>query len=377
MNSLRFRSAAVALVVFASCSECVQAAEVLAKPVLLLTGFEPFGTGRPPNSSWEGIKALDGRVIGQYTLACREMQVEWGAPLVQLGAWIDELRPAAVMSFGQGGPGYAIETRARNTRGHQQDNEGNMPPTPLVAAEGPEEFAATIDVDSLVTALANQRCGVRLSRDAGQYLCEETLYTLELLKQRDRIKGDVLFCHVPPLHSDVGGAEVTADDVQKFVERLVTTWAEPQRVRTKVLNSEASVIRQAAPDPREADVRALIERYFRTWSAKDMDRYAQCFLPQAAVQLLEPEGKLVTMPLRPFLQSQTESHRTSKTGMTEAPESIRVTFEGRVARAVVFWKLVEGARVEFGYDHFTLVDVGGQWRIANLLFYATPEEEGP
>ena len=31
------------------------------RPVILLTGFEPFGAGKPPNPSWEGIKSLDGQ----------------------------------------------------------------------------------------------------------------------------------------------------------------------------------------------------------------------------------------------------------------------------------------------------------------------------
>jgi hypothetical protein len=98
---------------------------------------------------------------------------------------------------------------------------------------------------------------------------------------------------------------------------------------------------------------------------------------QAAIQLIDPAGKLITMPLRPFLESQREGHRKSVAGMTEAPESIDIRFEGRVARVVVFWKLVEGDRTEFGYDHYTLMQSDGKWRIANLLFYATPEEERP
>jgi hypothetical protein len=36
---------------------------------------------------------------------------------------------------------------------------------------------------------------------------------------------------------------------------------------------------------------------------------------------------------------------------------------------IVFWKLTVGEREETGYDHFTLMQSGGQWRIANLIFY--------
>jgi pyrrolidone-carboxylate peptidase len=346
-------------------------------PVILLTGFEPFGPGRPANPSWEGIKQLDGGAWGDYVLACREMKVEWGAPLVQLSAWIDELRPVAVFSFGQGG-GFAIETRARNQRGGGADNLGARPATPNVSAEGPREFTATIDAEKLAQALVEQDFPVRVSENAGQYLCEEALYSLELLKSQGRV-GAVMFCHVPPLGAEIDGKPVTADLVQEFVERLLEVWDEqrpnaPASVRDV---SGDAALRQAAADPREGEIRALVDRYFTTWSAGDLERYGQCFMPQAAVQLVDPDGKLLTMPLRAFLESQREGRRRSGPGMTEAAESVEVRFEGRLARVVVFWKLVEGERTEFGYDHFTLMQANGQWRIANLIFYATPEGERP
>ena len=36
------------------------------------------------------------------------------------------------------------------------------------------------------------------------------------------------------------------------------------------------------------------------------------------------------------------------------------------------WKLTAGKRVEYGYDHFTLMKQDGQWRIVNLVFYGAP-----
>ena len=48
------------------------------RPVILLTGFEPFGEARPPNPSWDGIAALDGRQWHDYRLVCKRMRVEWG-----------------------------------------------------------------------------------------------------------------------------------------------------------------------------------------------------------------------------------------------------------------------------------------------------------
>jgi len=136
---------------------------------------------------------------------------------------------------------------------------------------------------------------------------------------------------------------------------------------------------EAAKSPEaEAAVRRLIDRYFRSWSNQDLVRYGQCFMPQAAIQLIDANGRLNTMPLGPFLKSQQEAHRQAKNPLTETPESIQIRFDARLAHALVYWKLVDGQRVEYGYDHFTLMQSNGDWRIANLIFYATePREETP
>jgi hypothetical protein len=131
----------------------------------------------------------------------------------------------------------------------------------------------------------------------------------------------------------------------------------------------------AAADAREQNVRQFREGYFRSWSRQDLQRYGQCFLPQAAVQVIDPAGRLGTMPLSPFLKSQQLAQRDAKAPMTETPESIDVRFEGKLARAVVHWKLVDSGREEWGYDHFTLMETAAGWRIANLIFYSEPPKK--
>jgi hypothetical protein len=128
----------------------------------------------------------------------------------------------------------------------------------------------------------------------------------------------------------------------------------------------------AVNDAQREEVRQLIDRYFRTWSNQDMERYGQCFVPQAAVQLIDDNGQLTTMPLTPFLKGQQEAHRRSANRMVEAPESVEIRFDAKLAHALVYWKLVDGPRIEYGYDHFTLMRSEGKWRIANLVFYTTP-----
>jgi hypothetical protein len=139
--------------------------------------------------------------------------------------------------------------------------------------------------------------------------------------------------------------------------------------------SGATAQQPAATEAREQDVKQFLEGYFRSWSRQDLQRYGQCFLPQAAIQVIDPAGRLGTVPLGPFLKSQELAQKEAKTPMTETPESMEVRFEGKLARAVVYWKLVDGEKVETGYDHFTLMETAAGWRIAHLIFYTTPPKK--
>ena len=121
-------------------------------------------------------------------------------------------------------------------------------------------------------------------------------------------------------------------------------------------------------------MRAFVEHYFKVWSDQDMNGYDECFMTDAAIQHIDGQGQLFTITRPRFIASQRDAHRRSSTRMVEVPESIEIRFEQQLARAVVYWKLTAGARVEKGYDHFTLRLDRGRWRIANLLFYATSEE---
>ena len=129
---------------------------------------------------------------------------------------------------------------------------------------------------------------------------------------------------------------------------------------------------QASADPREQGVRELIDRYFLTWSAADMDRYGQCFMPQAVDPAHRSAGALDIAPLAEISRFAARRASRQARGHERNAETVEVRFEGELARVVVYWKLVAGAETQFGYDHYTLMESGGKWRIANLIFYETP-----
>jgi pyroglutamyl-peptidase len=329
-----------------------------ARPVILLTGFEPFGSGRPANPSWEGIKSLDGKEYKGYQLVCKQMRVVWGAPLEQLGGWITQYLPVAVFCFGQGAPdSFSVESRASNERGRFPDNRGERPSRPLIVADGPDQLPASIDCDKLARMLSARGYPVRVSTNAGRYLCEETLYTLEYLKSTRKLPATVSFCHVPPLGTTLGENKVTAEYVQQFVKEVLASWCSQQ---------------DSTRDPRYPEVKEMIERYFRTWSEQDIKGYNDCFLPEACIQQLElPAGRVATFSRPVFIASQRHYHQTSPQRTVEVPETMDIRFEESLARVVVYWKLTAGPRTERGYDHFTLMKQDGSWRIINLVFYAT------
>jgi pyroglutamyl-peptidase len=370
-----FLAVAALCSVLAAAPQTTRAAEIPELPVILLTGFEPFGPQKPPNPSWEGVKQLDGREWRGHKLVARQITVVWGAPLKQLQQLIAEHRPAAIFAFGQGG-GYALETRARNARGSIPDNNGAMPPSPTVIADGPTEFRSSLESKAMLAALQAKGYDARLSTDAGSYLCEEMLYTLEWLKRAGKVPGAVSFCHVPSLGADSPAGPVTAKHIQRFVEDYLDAWqAAPKPLAVRGQSPDHQTTKDAGADPQQQEVHDFIDRYFRSWSNQDMERYGQCFMPQAAVQLIDEHGRLITMPLGPFLRSQQESHRRAANRMIETPEKVSIRFDARLAHALVYWKLVDGNRIEYGYDHFTLMRHEGKWRIANLIFYSTPLED--
>lgn len=128
--------------------------------------------------------------------------------------------------------------------------------------------------------------------------------------------------------------------------------------------------------PREQEVKAFVEHYFKVWSDQDMDAYDDCFMTDACIQYIDHRGQLFTTPRQRFVASQREIHRRSTTRAIEVPVTTEIRFEQEFARAVVYWKLTSGTRVQMGYDHFTLKKDRGRWRIVNLLFYSTSDNAG-
>ncbi len=118
----------------------------------------------------------------------------------------------------------------------------------------------------------------------------------------------------------------------------------------------------------DADIRTFLERYFSTWSAKDMQGYGACFHEQARISYVS-QGVPYTQGYTDFLHSQKLSHAASATPMVEVPTGMQILHDDRTAQASVRWKLSKGAEITTGTDCFTLIKTPAGWKIMSLVFY--------
>ena len=346
------------------------------RPVIVLTGFEPFGTERPPNPSWESIKGLNGREWQKYRLVAAELPVVWGTPMIQLRQLIEKHSPVAVFSFGQGYAGaFAVETVANNRRAAIPDNRGELPELTQISSDGPEVYDTTFPFAMVANSLRTRGFPVRISREAGDYLCEETLYSLEHIRASSKNSPVVAFCHVPPLGTTLTDGRV-ADRalIQQFIESFLEAWrtvhAAPKLDKTipAVLPNPAAMVPMNSEEERGV-VEELIVEYFKSWSEQRMDDYGDCFADGAVIQEVG-SGRVNTQLKDPFVKGQRNYHQTAIWKAVEVPVRTAITMEADLARVVVYWKLSAGPRQQYGYDHFTLMKQKGKWKIINLVFYS-------
>lgn len=144
-------------------------------------------------------------------------------------------------------------------------------------------------------------------------------------------------------------------------------WAGMSALLVITLLSLTSCSQAAHPD--QAGIETFLNRYFSTWSAKDMDGYGSCFHPTARISFVEKGGQCGSQGLTDFLHGQKIGHERSPEPMTEVPTGMKITGDARIAQAQVRWKLTKGRDVITGTDYFTLLKTPDGWRIAALVFY--------
>jgi pyroglutamyl-peptidase len=177
----------------------------MARLKVLVAGFGPF-PGAPKNPS--GQLAL--------TVAHSRRVALSGAKIIGIviptayrevfSTFSDVLKaekPDAVLMFGLAGstPFMRIETRAANVAsGIHPDAAGEMPAHPSLVAGSPQILNARAPVYRLLAAARRAGVNVKLSADAGRYICNAAFFhALDGARRTDAPKL-VAFVHIPWPH---------------------------------------------------------------------------------------------------------------------------------------------------------------------------------
>ena len=172
-----------------------------APPVVLLTGFDPFG-GQAVNPSWEAVRALHGRRIGGHRVVAAQLPTVFGAARQRLGALLRLHRPALVICVGQAGgrDALSLERVALNVDDAcLPDNAGAQPVDQPVVAGGPAAYFSTLPIKAICAALERDGLPAEVSQTAGTFVCNHVFYGLmhALATGRGLRRTRGGFIHVP------------------------------------------------------------------------------------------------------------------------------------------------------------------------------------
>lgn len=139
-----------------------------------------------------------------------------------------------------------------------------------------------------------------------------------------------------------------------------------------LLLSVGAALAQKQTGDDEQALQELVDRYFRTWSAADIETYGATFHPQAVVYHVAEDGRVNRSDLAPFLRGQRRAHAISP-GMREYPLSVDLRLATRDhASALVHWELDRGSEIVRGYDHFHFLRTDDGWRVLSIVFHDEP-----
>jgi len=185
----------------------------MSDPVILVTGFEPFGP-HAVNPSEALAKAVDGRRFGPATVRSAVLPVHHAEARLMGEALLTDLQPVGIVHLGlaNGRARIAVERVAVNVMDYPiPDNAGRRVVNEPCVVGGATAYFSTFPVPSILAALLAEGIPAYISNTAGTYLCNQTLYgTLHGLALRTaRGEGPIPpagFLHFPSLPAMVAAS---------------------------------------------------------------------------------------------------------------------------------------------------------------------------
>lgn len=199
-------------------------------PTLLITGFGPF-PGAPFNPTIQLVEALaqlkrpalaDVKIVGHI------FETSYAAVDRDLPALLAQHKPDALLMFGlAAATSYIrIETRAQNALTLLPDASGQVLRRSTIDEGGPPARAMPAPQRRLLMAARSAGLPVKLSRDAGRYLCNYLCWKASAAGGPSR----AAFVHVPLAPPDVaphrrGHRGFTANKLRRAGTRIVLAMA--------------------------------------------------------------------------------------------------------------------------------------------------------
>ena len=146
-------------------------------PVILVTGFDPFG-GERVNPSWDVCRELPKEIAG-HRVETLKVPCRFRASIEAVAAAIERLQPAIVLCLGQAGgrAHLTVERVAINVDDARiGDNGGSRPVDEPIARDGPAAYFATLPIKAMAAAIRAAGVPAHVSNSAGTYVCNHLMY---------------------------------------------------------------------------------------------------------------------------------------------------------------------------------------------------------
>lgn len=193
------------------------------EPIVLITGFEPFG-GETVNPSWEAVQRLPDK-IGGFTLRKLQIPTVFEAAAQKVLGEAERCQPRVILSVGQAGGRKEITPERIGVnlrRAAIRDNAGNRPKGERIVMNGPDGIFSTCPVEAMAEAVREAGLPGRVSDSAGTFVCNDVLYTLlSHYAGADTLVG---FVHVPFLPEQGSPSLPLEDTVKGLTAAVEALW---------------------------------------------------------------------------------------------------------------------------------------------------------
>lgn len=175
---------------------------------VLLTGFGPF-PGAEHNASAHlasRLAAAAARVFPDATFQSHVLPVDWSKAPEKLSAVVSDVRPNLVLHFGVSAraKGFVLERTAVNAVATIEDDSGEKPVAPRLVSGGRATRRSTLPMARIHARLSQANLPVKLSDDAGRYLCNAILYHSLAVSRSPPHRYRTGFIHIPSSLSGAG-----------------------------------------------------------------------------------------------------------------------------------------------------------------------------